>query len=66
MAVAGATAVSLSCAVLSLLVVVSVPGSVTMMSADESSSAPALADSRGVLFCCLFVAIAGDSNMPKT
>lgn len=65
-AVAGATVVALSCTVLPILIVVSGPGSVTIKSADESSSAPALADSRGILFCCLFVAIAGESNMSKT
>ena len=55
-AVAGATAVALSCTVLPLLIVVSGPRSVTIMSADESSSAPALADSGGVFPFVVFVA----------
>ena len=38
------------------LVVVSVPVFVTGLSADEPSSAPALAGSRGVFFLELFVA----------
>ena len=40
-------------------VVMFIPGSVTGLSADESSSAPALADSRGVFLFRLFVAMRG-------
>ena len=42
------------------LVAVSFPGFVTVLSADESSSAPALADSGGIFLFGLFVAVWGD------
>lgn len=38
-----------------LLIVLSCARSVTIMSANEPSSTPALTDSEGIFFCCLFV-----------
>lgn len=47
--------VVVSSSVLLLLIVLSCARSVTIMSANEPSSTPALTESEGTLFCCLFV-----------